>query len=65
MATQKATPTEKKQIIDTLIKMNKKFGSAIVKPVITGYFKNYSEKLKAEKKISELKEELAKLEKKK
>lgn len=56
---------EKKEILSGLEKTIKKYGLPKTKAVIIHYFKNYTERSKAQKRIEELKAEIAVLEKKK
>lgn len=56
---------EKKSIILGLERSIKRYGLPKTKAVITHYFKNYTERKKAQARIEELKSEIAALEKKK
>jgi hypothetical protein len=57
--------TDKKAIIAGLEKIIKSHTLAKTRIVISHYFKNYSERAKAQKRIDELRKEIAQLEKKK
>jgi len=56
---------DKKAIIAGLEKIIKTHSLLKTKIVVSHYFKNYSERAKAQKRIDELKKEIAQLEKKK